>query len=179
MIKDEKTYFVSFTGEQARLYLGQACWNYHTQSIEKWQFWFKPCNSVRRPVQLELFNSVMDLLELYHRAGIIQGTASANGRRRYDITSSLIGWAHTQDDPCWCYSLWHHATLSSCIWFLFILMNAHFSNSRIYLKSDLFARLLPECRIPYTFPIGVSKQIHLDHLLIKCMPVSYERHTSL
>ena len=24
----------------------------------------------------------------------------ASGRRRYNITSSLIGWAHTQNDPC-------------------------------------------------------------------------------
>ena len=25
----------------------------------------------------------------------------ANERRRYIVTSSLVGWAHTQTDPCW------------------------------------------------------------------------------
>ena len=25
---------------------------------------------------------------------------SANERRRYNVASSLIGWAHTQNDPC-------------------------------------------------------------------------------
>ena len=25
----------------------------------------------------------------------------ANERRRYNVTSSLIGWAHTQNYPCW------------------------------------------------------------------------------
>ena len=25
---------------------------------------------------------------------------AANGRRRYNATSSLMGWAHTQNDPC-------------------------------------------------------------------------------
>ena len=24
----------------------------------------------------------------------------ANARRRYNVTSSLIGWAHTQNNPC-------------------------------------------------------------------------------
>ena len=28
------------------------------------------------------------------------GMGSANERRRYIVTSSLIGWAHTQNDPC-------------------------------------------------------------------------------
>ena len=32
--------------------------------------------------------------------GIILGMGSANERRRYIVTSSLIGWAHTQNDPC-------------------------------------------------------------------------------
>ena len=32
-------------------------------------------------------------------AGIILGMGSAN-ERRYIVTSSLIGWAHTQNDPC-------------------------------------------------------------------------------
>ena len=31
--------------------------------------------------------------------GIILGMGPANKRRRYDLTSSLTGWAHTQNDP--------------------------------------------------------------------------------
>ena len=31
--------------------------------------------------------------------GIILGMGSANERRRYNVTSSLIGRAHTQNDP--------------------------------------------------------------------------------
>ena len=33
-------------------------------------------------------------------AGIILGKGSANERRRYNMTSSLIGWAHNQIVPC-------------------------------------------------------------------------------
>ena len=33
-------------------------------------------------------------------AGIILGTGcSTNGRRRYNVTPSLISWAHNQNDP--------------------------------------------------------------------------------
>ena len=32
-------------------------------------------------------------------SGIIFGMGSANERRRYIVTSSLIGWAHTNNDP--------------------------------------------------------------------------------
>ena len=32
--------------------------------------------------------------------GIILGMHPANERRRYTVTSPLIGWAHTQNDPC-------------------------------------------------------------------------------
>ena len=43
----------------------------------------------------------------YHvdqNTGIILGMGSANERRRYNVTSSLIGWAHTHNDP------WKHNT---------------------------------------------------------------------
>ena len=33
-------------------------------------------------------------------SGIILCMRPANERRRYIVTSSLIGWAHTQNDPC-------------------------------------------------------------------------------
>ena len=32
--------------------------------------------------------------------GISLGMRPANGRRRYIVTTSLIGWAHTKIDPC-------------------------------------------------------------------------------
>ena len=32
--------------------------------------------------------------------GIILCMRTAKERRRYNVTSSLIGWAHTQNDPC-------------------------------------------------------------------------------
>ena len=46
----------------------------------------------------------------------------ANERQRYNVTSSPIGWAHTQNDPCWSYigskytQSWHIITcsLESC-----------------------------------------------------------------
>ena len=41
-----------------------------------------------------------------HSAGIILCMHPANGRRRYNLTSSLTGWAHRQNDPCH----WHRLT---------------------------------------------------------------------
>ena len=35
-------------------------------------------------------------------SGIMQVIGSANKRRRCSITSSLIGWAHIENDPCTC-----------------------------------------------------------------------------
>ena len=32
--------------------------------------------------------------------GISLGMHPANKRRRYDVTTFLIGWAHAQTDPC-------------------------------------------------------------------------------
>ena len=37
-----------------------------------------------------------------HISGVILGMGLANERRRYNVTSSLIGWPHTQNDPCIC-----------------------------------------------------------------------------
>ena len=34
------------------------------------------------------------------KTGIILCLHPANERRRYIVTSSLIGWVHTQNDPC-------------------------------------------------------------------------------
>ena len=39
-------------------------------------------------------------LKLYLSTGIILRMRPANERRRYNVTSSLIDWAHTQNDLC-------------------------------------------------------------------------------
>ena len=48
--------------------------------------------------------------EIYYTfSGIILGAGPANERRRYIVTSSLVDWAHTHNDPClmdqkfWCW----------------------------------------------------------------------------
>ena len=33
--------------------------------------------------------------------GMILGLLRANERRRYKVTPSIIGWAQTQNQPCW------------------------------------------------------------------------------
>ena len=35
-----------------------------------------------------------------NKVGLILGFGSASQRRRYNVTSSLIGWRYTQNDPC-------------------------------------------------------------------------------
>ena len=56
-------------------------------------------------------------------AGVILCMCSANERRRYNVTSSLIGWAHSQNDPCdgitWCpphNTLTHHKNVGNRIY---------------------------------------------------------------
>ena len=39
-------------------------------------------------------------LHLWYCQGVILCMCPTNERRRYIVTSSLIGWAHTQNDPC-------------------------------------------------------------------------------
>ena len=41
----------------------------------------------------------------FRKSGIILGMGSANERWHYNVMSSLIGWAHTQNDPC--ESIWN------------------------------------------------------------------------
>ena len=48
--------------------------------------------------------------------GIILCMRPANNRRRYIIKSSLIAWAHAQNDACFhmqCYPCW---TINNCLW---------------------------------------------------------------
>ena len=46
-----------------------------------------------------LFHSVQYITRTMH-TGIILPMSPTNKRRRYMVTSSLIGWTHTQNDPC-------------------------------------------------------------------------------
>ena len=41
----------------------------------------------------------LDMLYTLWKTGISLGMGSANGRWYYNVTSSLIGWTHTQNDP--------------------------------------------------------------------------------
>ena len=49
-----------------------------------------------RPSLIKLWNFPINP---FTKAGIILYMRPANERRRYSVTSSLIGWAHTQNDP--------------------------------------------------------------------------------
>ena len=62
--------------------------------------------------------------------GIILGMRSVSERWRYNVTSSLIGWAHTQNVPCGVSDLWDHNKIlrggdlshlhvPDCIWVFF------------------------------------------------------------
>ena len=41
-----------------------------------------------------------------YASGVIPGLRPANERRRYFVTTSLIGWTQTQNHPCACCALW-------------------------------------------------------------------------
>ena len=43
--------------------------------------------------------------------GVIMGLGSANERRRYIVMSSLMGWVHTQNDPC--LQMWYICEMDS------------------------------------------------------------------
>ena len=55
----------------------------------------------------------MDVVEMSAR--IILCMRPVNQRWRYIITPSLIGWAHTQNDPCWCQYI-PHKLLPHSVW---------------------------------------------------------------
>ena len=57
-----------------------------------WILYLSSC-SVNYYMQLKSFT-------MENNVGIILDMGSANERRRYIIMSSLIGWAHSQNDPC-------------------------------------------------------------------------------
>ena len=63
---------------------------------------------------------------IYTYAGIILCMRPANERRRYIVTSSLIGWAHTQNDPC--------------IWYAYIVQGPYSASHVQHAESDKVAR---------------------------------------
>ena len=66
------------------------------------EVWLSPRLSPYTPNQWECMRCLM--------AGIILGTGSANERTCYYIKPSLIGWAHTHNDPNMGYTLVHEMT---------------------------------------------------------------------
>ena len=61
----------------------------------------------------------------------------ANGRWRYYVTLSLIGWAHTQNDPCsYMSSLTLDSRVSSCLFHLQCLSQATSSWMTIYEETN-------------------------------------------
>ena len=85
-------------------------------SKQPWGWWFEtPAWSLwrHRNAFYTMYTVNISLLMTYHHkkpchqrscTAIVQRKilcmGPANGRRSYNVTSSLIGWAHTQNDPC-------------------------------------------------------------------------------
>ena len=42
----------------------------------------------------------------WYSVGIILGMGLANERRHYIVMPPLIGWAHTQNDPFYCWNIY-------------------------------------------------------------------------
>ena len=66
----------------------------------------------------QLLRSVTLLVLHVFNTRITLCKGSANDRRHYNVTSSLIGWAHTQNDPFsmnfW--YLWHLSLIKKMLW---------------------------------------------------------------
>ena len=87
--------------------------------IDLWTLCFREIMNCNEEIQL-LAVSVLcwiSVLHVFcvHALGIIPGIGSANERRRYNVTSSHIGWARTQNGPC--FSDYLHAS----IWYMLYL----------------------------------------------------------
>ena len=61
--------------------------------------------------------------KLLYYSWIILGMGSANDRRRYTVKPPLIGWAHTQNYPCYCVSIF------CCVWHSIFITNFEYSLS--------------------------------------------------
>ena len=97
-------------------------------------------------------------LAQYH--GIILGIGSANERRRYIVTSSFIGWAHTLNDPCIIIakkSSWHAPFFQGQTSCLCIYSLAHYNSLRAKF-----------CRWSINIYLHFMSLLHIDmtHVLI-------------
>ena len=97
---------------------------------------------------------------------IIMGVGSANKKRRYIVTSSLIGWGHIQDDPC-IFSISYHRPgvltpwgLLVHDWGIFILLVTCSATSHFLNQCWLIAKytLKPRATLNAKIPIGRLNQ---------------------
>ena len=58
------------------------------------------CNDVSHWLGASLESSLWVNITPFDKSGIILWMCLDNERRRWIVTSTLIGWAHTQNDPC-------------------------------------------------------------------------------
>ena len=88
-------------------------------------------------------------------SGIFLGMGSANKRQHYIVTLSIIGWAHTQNDP------WSTSSISYeiCTWFCSVL-----------LFSYLFSVIIEFVWFIYPYSSGLLHW-HWDNCVIVPVPV--------
>ena len=63
---------------------------------------------------------------------------TANERRRYNVTSSFIGWAHTQNDPCLLQYIYTLELPVFCALSLWYAIHQLFVDSNFQVALDLF-----------------------------------------
>ena len=84
-------------------------------------------------------------------AGIILCMGSANERRRYNVTSSIIGWALTQNDPC------AGDSAPKCLALITLLMYGSLNNILFSsVNTDFFSTVNISCLYMY----GCSREMY-------------------
>ena len=76
-------------------------WGHQDISWTNVDFSLRLCSICLRAISLQVFKLLFCImgLKLNQSAGLILGLRPANERRRYKVTSSLIGWAQTWNQP--------------------------------------------------------------------------------
>ena len=91
--------------------------SYQLACMEMVAFWFiihqnmfaRVKLTIRRHWLKKIIGVEQATVHYLNKSGIILCIRPANESRRYIVTSSPIGWAHTQNDPCkWWSSYIHH-----------------------------------------------------------------------
>ena len=70
-------------------------------------------NLLPLPNRYQWSHNLLANLDKINITGIILCMRSSNERRRYNVTSSLIGWAHLENEPCIYASLYTCKSMSS------------------------------------------------------------------